>query len=62
LGESIHTVKENSEVLVVARKETGIEVYADKTQYMVISRNQNASHSKNVESRTFEGVEEFKYF
>ena len=38
LGGSIHTVKENSEALVVATKEIGLEVNADKTKYMVMSR------------------------
>ena len=34
---SIHTVKENAEALVVATKEIGLEVNADKTKYMVMS-------------------------
>ena len=29
LGGSVHTVKENAEILVVASKETGLEVNAD---------------------------------
>jgi len=33
LGGSIHTVKENAEALVVASKETDLEVNADKTKY-----------------------------
>jgi len=37
LGGSIHTIKENAEALVVAIKETGLEVNADKTKYMVMS-------------------------
>ena len=37
LGGSIHTVKENAEALVVATKEIGLEVNADKTKYMVMS-------------------------
>jgi len=37
LGESIHTVKENTEALIVASKELGLEVNADKTKYMVTS-------------------------
>ena len=37
LGGSIHTIKENTEALVVASKEIGLKVYADKTQYMVMS-------------------------
>ena len=38
LGGSIHMVKENTEALVVATKEIGLEVNADKTKYMVMSR------------------------
>ena len=37
LGGSIHTVKENAEALVVATKEIGLEVYANKTKYMFMS-------------------------
>jgi len=37
LGGSIHTVKENAEALVVATKEIGLEVNADKTKYMIMS-------------------------
>ena len=33
LGGSIHTVKEKAEALVVASKEIGLEVNADKTKY-----------------------------
>jgi len=42
LGGSVHMVKENAEALVVATKEIGLEVNADKTKYMIMSRNQNA--------------------
>jgi len=34
---SIHTVKENSEALIVVSKETGLEVNADKSKYKVMS-------------------------
>ena len=37
LGGSIHTIK-NTEALVVASKETGLEVNADKTKQMIRSR------------------------
>ena len=33
LGESVHTININAEVIVVANKEIGIEVNADKTKY-----------------------------
>ena len=42
LGGSAHTVKKNAEVLVAATKEIGLEVNAHKTQYMTVSRDQNA--------------------
>jgi len=37
LGGSVHTVKENAKALKEASKETGLEVNADKTKYMVMS-------------------------
>ena len=63
LGGSIHTVKENAEALVVATKEIGLEVNADKTKYMVMSREQTAglSHTVKVDNSSIERVEEFKY-
>jgi hypothetical protein len=41
----------------------GLEVNADKTKYVVVSRNQNAgrSHSMKIDNSSFERVEEFKY-
>jgi len=43
--------------------ETELEVNADKTKYMVMSRDQNAGQSHNIETdnSSFERVEEFKY-
>ena len=48
LGRSVHTVKKNTEALVIASKETGLEVKADKTQYMVMSGDQNAGRSHDI--------------
>jgi len=42
VGGSVHTTKANAEALAVARKEIGLEVNADKTKYMVMSRDQKA--------------------
>jgi len=63
LGGSIHTVKENAEALVAATREIRLEVSADKTKYMVMSRDLNAGriHSLRIDNSTFERVEEFKY-
>ena len=42
MGGNVHTTKKNTEALVDASKETGLEVNADKTKYMVMSGDQNA--------------------
>jgi hypothetical protein len=61
-GRSLHTMK-STEVFVAASKETGLEVNADKTKYMVMYRDQNARRSQNIkpDNETFEIVEQFKY-
>ena len=63
LGERIHTKKENIETFVVANKENGIEVNADKTKYTIIYRDQNAgrSHAIRTDNRSFERAKQFIY-
>jgi hypothetical protein len=63
LDGSIHTIKKNTEALVVASKETGTEVNADESKYMVMSQDRNAgqSHDITTEGRSFKRVEEVKY-
>jgi hypothetical protein len=63
LGGSVHTVKENAEVLLFATKEIGLEVNADKTKYMIMSRDQNVgrSHGVKIDNSSIGRVEEFKY-
>jgi len=63
LGGSVHTVEKSAENLVVASKEIGIEVNVDKSQYMIMSRDQNAgrSHSIKIDNTSFERVEQFKF-
>jgi hypothetical protein len=63
LGGSIHSIKKNTEDLVIYSKEIGLEVNAGKTKYIVVSQNQNAgqNHNIKVDSKSFERVEEFKY-
>jgi len=59
VGGSVRTIKQNTEALVFASKETGLEVKADKTKYMVMSRDQNArrSHNLKTDNSSFERVE-----
>jgi len=40
LGGSIHNLKENAEALLAATREIRLELSADKTKYMVMSRDQ----------------------
>jgi len=39
---SFHTIKKNRESVLIASKEIGLDVNADKTKYMIMSRDQNA--------------------
>jgi len=63
LGGSVHNIKENVDVLVVARKVTELEVNADKTKYVVTFRDKNAGRNRGIkiDSCSLERVEEFKY-
>ena len=60
---SIHSLKKNTEALVVASKEIEREVNADKTKYMVVSQDQIGVQSQNekLDDSSLERVEEFKY-
>ena len=59
----MHTIKKNPEALLVGSKESGLDVNADETKHMVMTRDQNAgrSHSIKTDNSSFERVEEFKY-
>jgi hypothetical protein len=63
LGGSIHTIRKNTEVLLTASKEIGLEVNAEKTKYMVMSRDQNAGQNGYIQigNKSFKTVEQFKY-
>jgi hypothetical protein len=48
LGGNVHTIMEKAEAFVVASKEVVLEVSADKTKHIVMSRDQNARRSHNM--------------
>ena len=63
MGGSVNSVKKNAAVILVASKGVGIEVNADKTNYMVMSRVQNAeiSHNIDIDNSSFETVTQCEY-
>jgi hypothetical protein len=63
LGDNTDTIKKNTETLIGASKEIGLEVNAEKTKYMLLSRHQNAGQNHNIKigDRSFENVAQFKY-
>ena len=62
MGGSVHTIK-ITEGLVGASKEIRLEVNADETKYMVMSRDQNAGLNHNIKTdvKFLENVEHFKH-
>jgi hypothetical protein len=63
LGRSVHAIKRNTEAVVVASKEIGLDVNAETTKYMVMSGDRNAGQNYNIklDNKSFERVAHFKY-
>jgi hypothetical protein len=63
LGDSINTIKENRETLLEASTDTGLEINAKKSKYMIMSRRSNSGQNQNIRraNELFENVAKFKY-
>ena len=63
LGRRTHIMKKNIEALIIASKEIDPEVNAEKSKYIEMSQDQNASQNHNImnDNKSFERVEQFKY-
>jgi hypothetical protein len=61
LGDNIDTIERNTEALIDASKEVGLEM--EKTKYMFLSHHHNGGKNRDIKiaNRSFENVSQFKY-
>jgi hypothetical protein len=56
LGDNIDTIEKNTETLIDASKEVGLQINVEKTKYTLLSSHQNAGQNRDMEiaKRLFE--------
>jgi hypothetical protein len=62
-GDNIDIINKNTDALIDASKEVGLEVNVEKTKYMLVSRDQHAGQTREIKigNRSFDNVSHFKY-
>jgi hypothetical protein len=59
----MNTIKENTKTLLEASRIVGLEINAEMTKYMIMSRHPNSEQNQNIRiaKESFENVAKFKY-
>jgi hypothetical protein len=57
------SINKNTQTLIDASKEVGLEVNAEETKYLLVSRDQKSGQNREIKigNRSFENVSQFKY-
>jgi hypothetical protein len=62
LGDSTNAIKDKTESLLGASRDVGLEINAEKTKNIIISRHPNSGQNQNIgiDNESYESVATFK--